>query len=343
MTFQEAERQYKDFAAEHAANKLTDADFEAKVNELRIQDTQGRWWQIGVQSGDWYVNDGQKWSKATPPLEAAPVSAVAQETGATESGRPSMPPRQIFSSKPAGRGNGGLSRPAFIGIIAGVALLGLALIVGGYVLLSGPLKLGGTTPTARATATQVALAIPTQPIAQPTQPPVVQPTQPLQPTAVVTATVPAGPTNTRPPAPTRTPTRVAPAGPTNTPTISAPPGLYVSNTVPEPAVPNFLPETVGFKVTFFNSTGGAASREFKVKVYQAQSELTRSIGETRSSILNVSPGASSHSLERTWGSGPGVCDFVAEVFYLDAGVSGQWLPLSKPDGKRGVFNFKMAC
>lgn len=65
--FQNAEKAYQYLKTRHSSGKLTDADFEAQVNELKVQDGQGRWWQLGVRTGEWYYNDGQKWVKGTPP------------------------------------------------------------------------------------------------------------------------------------------------------------------------------------------------------------------------------------------------------------------------------------
>ncbi|MBI3536969.1 MAG: hypothetical protein HY070_05365 [Chloroflexi bacterium] len=348
MTFQEAESKYKELAAQHASGKLSDADFETQVNDLRLQDSQGRWWQIGVQSGDWYVNDGQKWAKAKPPLDAPVTQEVAPATeGATAApgARPSMPLRQIFSSKPAGRANGGLPMPVLVGIIVVVALVGAGVIFGGYLLLSGQINLGGTT-TARATATQIAV-LPTS--ALPPLAPIATATsvlaQPTATTSAITATLAITPTNTRPPAPTRTPTKPpAPAAPSNTPTLSAPPGIYVTNIVPDPAVPNFN-EFIAFRVDFFNNTGGPRQLTWLVKIYQAPplSDLTRSFSETKRASTEIRANQSELVTERSWKTGPGTCEFVAEVFYLDSENTGQLLPLGKPDGKRGIFNFRMAC
>jgi hypothetical protein len=65
--FQNAEETYIDLKAQHASGKLTDHDFEAQAGKLNLQDSQGRKWQIGVQTGEWYMHDGKKWNKAKPP------------------------------------------------------------------------------------------------------------------------------------------------------------------------------------------------------------------------------------------------------------------------------------
>ncbi len=341
MTFQEAEQKYKELAEQHKTGALNDADFETQVNELRLQDAQGRWWQIGVQSGDWYVNDGQKWTKSRPPADTVPAAepAPASEATTQEVPRPSMPLRQIFSSKPAGRGNGGLPMPVFIGIIVVVALIGAGVIFGGYWLLSGQ---GGTTARATTTPTRVA-ALPTLPLA--TQVPAL-PTpgvvQPITPTGAITATVPVtAPTNTRPPAPTRTPTRAVPATPAASATPAVPAGIYVTNLVPDPAQPGYN-EPTGFRVTFFNNTGGPRVLQLRVKIFDINN-LARSIGETRQATFDIRTSTADVVFDKTWSIGRGMCDLAAEVYFLDQDATGQLLPIPKTDGSRGAFGFKMPC
>lgn len=76
MNFQDAEKTHKDLRAQLDAGKLSDSTFEAEVGKLRMQDSQGRWWQIGAQTGEWYMYDGQRWGKAKPPVPTpAPVLA----------------------------------------------------------------------------------------------------------------------------------------------------------------------------------------------------------------------------------------------------------------------------
>src|SRR5512143_1624731 len=100
MNFQEAEKAYQDLRAQYSAGKLSNTDFEAEVSKLKVQDADGRWWQLGVQSGDWYVHDGQKWSKSRPPVQA-PVAA-----------QPAAPPEAAVPGAAAGATAAPKSSPA---------------------------------------------------------------------------------------------------------------------------------------------------------------------------------------------------------------------------------------
>ena len=115
MNFQDAEKTYKDLKVQHDSGKLSDSTFEAEVGKLRMQDAQGRWWQIGVQTGEWYMHDGQKWNKAKPPVAATPpsepapspeITAVIPRLGAT--------PKAAATPKaePAPKKNSGSGLPA---------------------------------------------------------------------------------------------------------------------------------------------------------------------------------------------------------------------------------------
>lgn len=65
VTFQEAEKTYKDLRSQWFDGKLSDTDFEERINQLKVKDVHGRSWQLGVRTGEWYFNDGQKWVKVS--------------------------------------------------------------------------------------------------------------------------------------------------------------------------------------------------------------------------------------------------------------------------------------
>jgi len=348
LNFQEAEKTYRNLKAQHAAGKLSDADFEAEVAKLRHQDAQGRWWQLGVQTGEWYMHDGQKWNKAKPPtISAAPAAepSAAPEGGVAQPKRGGALPARLFSAAPAGRGAGGLPPAALIVIIVVVALIAIAAVVGGYLLLSGG---RGPSPAARATATPtVVLAslptpvVPTITLALPTDTPVVVPT-------IEVTTTEATPTRTpgaaRPTATQRPATSPTPAGPTATKTPALPPGVYVAKVRTDPPQPN-PGSSVTFYVTFLNTSGGVGPSPWLVKVFRCEAactadELSRSIGETPKSTASISGGTTELALG-TWLAGVGACNFVASPYYVDT-ATGQVLPFASTSGQdRFYYNFKL--
>ncbi len=374
MNFQEAEKAYQDLRAQYSAGKLSSTDFEEQVSKLKLQDSDGKWWQIGVQSGDWYVHDGQKWSKARPPLSAEPPATPAPppEEPTEEPAHASAPapapapvpvpgigskePRQsrvaprFFSSKPAGRG-GGLPTPVLIGIVAVVALIGLAALIGGVMFVSG--QLGGSTAGAKTTPTTVAvvapptIGVPTITLAPivPTAtsiavPVVVTPTAAITPTAVVTATAVPKVVATR--KPTATPVKPA-ATATKAPNVPA--GVYVTKLELDPPSPNFG-ERVGFKVTLMNTTGELKVLRWLVKIFQCvqdpctENDFRRSFGETSSQESNIVAGTAELTMPKTWSTGMGPCTYVAMPHYYDP-VTQQLLPFPQTNGQPMYYIFKM--
>jgi hypothetical protein len=370
MNFQDAEKTYGDLKAQHDAGKLSDSTFEAEVGKLRMQDTQGRWWQIGVQTGEWYMHDGQKWNKAKPPIpsassgEQAPVpeitaviprpgakpkaAAPVQAEPAPKKNGGSMLPARLFSSKPAGRnGGGGLSRNALIGIIAGVAVVCILLAVGGYALLSGPLKIGQASATSTPTR---GLVLPTVPL--PTLPPKPTDTPLPPPTPVVTTTIALPPTatSTRGAAVARTATRTPTAAPKGSPTVSAPPGVYVLKLETNPAKIDVgdgsQKPQVGFKMTLLNTTGGMQTfTKWFVRVFQ-EPEQTQgdnaykvSFGESLKFDVNVGTGTVEVTTPPHIVFGPGRCNYVAIPYYTSD--NSQAVPFLKTNGQPLYYSFKV--
>ncbi len=368
MNFQEAERVYQDLRSQYSAGKLSSTDFEEQVSKLKLQDADGKWWQIGVQSGDWYMHDGQKWSKARPPLSMEPaITPTAPPEGASEAAdaaipapapipgmsakesRPRVAPR-LFSSKPAGR-EGGLPTPILIAIIAIVAVIGLTGLIVGFLFVSG--QLGGTTTAAKSTPTSsVAVVAPpttTLPTFAPIVPtntlipvvPVVSPTQAITPTAVVTTTAAAPkPTATKKPVAT-----TAPPAATATKAPNVPPGLYVTKLALDPPQPTFN-EPVGFKVTIMNTTGEFKVLRWLVKIFKctqdpcAADDFRRSFGETMSVESQFVAGTVEVTVPKNWSTGIGACTYVAQPHYYDP-VTQQLVPFLQTNGQPLYYVFKM--
>ncbi len=72
MEFKEAEERFYELKGRLDAGAISQEEFKAQLEGLRVQDSQGRWWMIGVQSGKWYFYDGTRWVRAEPPEEAPP-------------------------------------------------------------------------------------------------------------------------------------------------------------------------------------------------------------------------------------------------------------------------------
>jgi hypothetical protein len=72
MDFSEAERALGNLNARKLWHDITDQQYTAELNLLRVQDTSGRWWQPDPASGRWLVWDGNAWQPGIPP---SPIAA----------------------------------------------------------------------------------------------------------------------------------------------------------------------------------------------------------------------------------------------------------------------------
>ena len=384
MNFQDAEKIYRGLKQQNVAGKLSDAEFEAQVGELWCQDAQGTWWQIGVETGDWYMYDGQNWTKATPPstpsapaapqtpsansvpsapptppapstpaipppvpaASAAPVtpppapiapsapspapapvtpprapavsatplppvaSSAAVESGtAQQDTRDSVLPPQWERVAPAGSGKR-LPTPVLVGIAAVVAVVAFALVIGGCFFITGLL---GSGATARATTT------PTRSLALLQSPVPPTPTEVPTDTPLPSSTIEVTPTHTATRPAVRRPTPT-PVGPTATATLNVPPGVYVTNVETVPAKVN-IGDTIGFKVSFLNTTGSVQTYNWYVKWYECPEQcqdFKHSQGETLEMNSNLAPGSSTLSTSQNITIRPGIrCDLIAIANYID--------------------------
>lgn len=80
MDFTQIMQRYIRLREKFEQGELDAESFERQVNSMVYKDKEGRYWQIGVESGLWYYFDGEKWVQDDLDEEIATVDAVAQET-----------------------------------------------------------------------------------------------------------------------------------------------------------------------------------------------------------------------------------------------------------------------
>jgi hypothetical protein len=66
---EELGRLYEQLKAQYDADELTIDQFRTQMLRSRLQDSQGRYWMIDPQTGNWIVNAGGAWIEGTPPVE----------------------------------------------------------------------------------------------------------------------------------------------------------------------------------------------------------------------------------------------------------------------------------
>jgi hypothetical protein len=64
--FKKAEDKYFVLIGRLSAGRITQEQFQAALRDLMIRDAKGRYWMLGVESGKWFVHEGQTWVEAKP-------------------------------------------------------------------------------------------------------------------------------------------------------------------------------------------------------------------------------------------------------------------------------------
>jgi molecular chaperone DnaK len=99
-----AEESYVRLRQQYDSGSMSADQFEAAV-EAQVIEHGGRYWMLGVNSGNWYVHDGKEWREADPPHAHGHLAAVApppEPARAVRRGRP-VTARNWFRSRIGGR------------------------------------------------------------------------------------------------------------------------------------------------------------------------------------------------------------------------------------------------
>jgi hypothetical protein len=88
--FQEADRRYAELKRQRDAETIGDEEFEARRQQLMVQDDEGRWWAKFGESREWRYRDGETWVRGTPP---GYQEAIAEPTSEDALVQAPFPPR----------------------------------------------------------------------------------------------------------------------------------------------------------------------------------------------------------------------------------------------------------
>ncbi len=80
MDFREARREFQKLRIRYKAGELNAEDFQRAIDALQVEDADGKIWQIGAQTGEWYRLEGQEWVKDVPPPTPGPPPFEAQRS-----------------------------------------------------------------------------------------------------------------------------------------------------------------------------------------------------------------------------------------------------------------------
>ena len=99
MTFEEADHRYQALRRQWEAGQVSQAQFVEAVNALRVQTTDGTWWQIRGMDGSWLRWNGAAWEQALPPQRTHPLDPQQPRSNQAAS----SPPTQPLSTPPVSR------------------------------------------------------------------------------------------------------------------------------------------------------------------------------------------------------------------------------------------------
>ena len=105
MTFADAEARYYQLKGMLASGRMDRSAFEAAIRQLMLQDSQGRWWTLHQESGQWLTYDGANWVTGSPPGQVPPPPPqVGQCQYAGASGAAQASVARPLETRPAGAG-----------------------------------------------------------------------------------------------------------------------------------------------------------------------------------------------------------------------------------------------
>ncbi len=94
LTYEQAEQGYAELERLRRAGQIGQADYAARLNDLRVTDEYGRTWMLQEGTGQWFVYHNEAWVAAVPPGREGrapqPAIPVAPASGrrSRRSGRP---------------------------------------------------------------------------------------------------------------------------------------------------------------------------------------------------------------------------------------------------------------
>jgi hypothetical protein len=85
MDFDEAQQRFARLTAQRGQGQITEDHYRTQVNELRVQDPSGTWWQPDPGSGGWIFWNGSAWVPGTPPKSAGSAQKPRRESSKSQS------------------------------------------------------------------------------------------------------------------------------------------------------------------------------------------------------------------------------------------------------------------
>lgn len=323
--FKEIEEQFLRLRGQFAVGLITAEEFDAALQELQVEDAEGRVWMIGANTGRWYYTKNPEWVEGDPvhpaaePDEPASVrnaiftnegSAMSDDAASPEARGPvheislTEEPTDARSSRKA----------ALVFLAIGVALLAVAALFIGVLNADNPLfaSEGASLPTRIAPRIAESDAfIPPTPTPFPTrQAHVIATTVPVTATpALVIEPTSTAPVLTVIPTitPNRSPNKRAPSN------SSLPPAVYVTNLRVSPNPPRRA-EQVTFTASFWNTNRESVGMNWRIILLDPNRQgRNKDYGESPFAGITVPPGRTEYSITFTPVNSGGPCTMLQAI------------------------------
>jgi hypothetical protein len=104
MDFGEAARRYTELQVQRQSGSLSDQQYRALIDQLRVTDQKGIWWQPDPGGTGWIYWNGTQWQPGTPPLpvQTSPSMQPAYQASGVRNPPPEAAGTQNFSEFRAG-------------------------------------------------------------------------------------------------------------------------------------------------------------------------------------------------------------------------------------------------
>lgn len=99
MNFDEAERKFAGLKDQRDSGQISPAEFSSHVDEIRLQDIGGVWWQISEKNGQWLRWNGSAWVPGEPVRITGSSMQIRYPVSSSES-PPSTPQVPLVSTLP---------------------------------------------------------------------------------------------------------------------------------------------------------------------------------------------------------------------------------------------------
>jgi hypothetical protein len=129
IDFQEADSRYVELKRQLNARSISDEEFDAQLQQLTVQDDEGRLWAKSRETGEWHYRDGRAWTRATPPgyqpLRTPPAQSTPDPQSHLEQDERLTSPQTTFPGSAATQAQerGKQPREVLYGIILTAAIL----------------------------------------------------------------------------------------------------------------------------------------------------------------------------------------------------------------------------